>query len=202
MLDTFGAPSWKHPLGTDDFGRDQLLRLLHGARVSLAVGFLAAAINMTIGMTLGAAAGYFGGRVDDAIVWAINTMRAVPTLFLLLIVSVLFRPSLVGLVVLIGLTSWPGVARLIRGQVLSLRERDYVLAARVLGGPPFRLILRHLLPNVVPIAIVFVGQDIGGLILTESGLSYLGFGVQPPTASWGNMLTNAQRYFFKAPWLV
>jgi peptide/nickel transport system permease protein len=170
--------------------------------VSLTIGFAAAAINLTVGVALGAMAGFYGGRVDDLVVWLINTLRAIPTLFLLILVGALFRPSAEMLAVVIGLISWPGIARVMRGQVLAARERDYVLAARALGAPGVRIIGHHLVPNVMPIALIILGQDIGNVILLESALSYLGLGVQPPNASWGNMLSSAQRYFTNGIWLV
>ena len=197
MRNALQPPSREHWLGTDEFGRDQLVRALYGARVSLTIGFAAAAINLTVGVALGAMAGFYGGRVDDFVVWLINTLRAIPTLFLLILVGALFRPSAEMLAVVIGLISWPGIARVMRGQVLAARERDYVLAARALGAPGARIIGHHLVPNVMPIALIILGQDIGNVILLESALSYLGLGVQPPNASWGNMLSSAQRYFSK-----
>jgi peptide/nickel transport system permease protein len=202
MRVTLALPSTAHWLGTDDFGRDQLVRLLYGARVSLSIGLIAALINLSLGILIGVVAGYYGGRIDDLVVWATNTLRAVPLLFLLILVGALFRPGPEGLALLIGLFSWPGIARVMRGQVFAARERDYVLAARAIGAADTRLILRHVLPNVISIAIVILGQDIGAVILAESGLSYLGLGVQPPNASWGNMLSNAQRFLGAALWLV
>jgi ABC-type dipeptide/oligopeptide/nickel transport system permease subunit len=203
MRNTLSPPNlFGHWLGTDDFGRDQLVRLLYGARVSLTIGLVAAAVNITVGVALGALAGYFGGRVDDLIVWLINTLRAVPALFLLILVGALFRLGPEGLALLIGVIGWPGIARVVRGQVLGVRQRDYILAARSIGASDWRVLPRHVLPNVVSIALVILGQDIGSVILTESALSYLGLGVQPPNASWGNMLSNAQRFLSSALWLV
>ena len=202
MRNTVSPPSSAHWLGTDDFGRDQLVRLLYGARVSLSIGLLAATLTLTIGVSVGAIAGFYGRRVDDLVVWVINTLRAIPVLFLLILVGALLRPGPEGLALLIGSVSWPGVARLVRGQVIGLRERDYVLAARAIGAPNRRLLVRHIVPNVISIAIVIMGQDVGAVILTESALSYLGLGVQPPNASWGNMLSNAQRFLSSALWLV
>jgi peptide/nickel transport system permease protein len=203
MRNTLSPPNlFGHWLGTDDFGRDQLVRLLYGARVSLTIGLVAAAVNITVGVALGALAGYFGGRVDDVIVWLINTLRAVPALFLLILVGALFRLGPEGLALLIGVIGWPGIARVVRGQVLGVRQRDYILAARSIGASDWRVLPRHVLPNVVSIALVILGQDIGSVILTESALSYLGLGVQPPNASWGNMLSNAQRFLSSALWLV
>jgi peptide/nickel transport system permease protein len=202
LTQRFQAPSLTHPLGTDDFGRDQLARLLFGARVSLSVGFLAAAINLTVGLGLGMTAALYGGRVDDVISWLINTVRSIPGLFLVLIVASMFRVGPEGLAVIIGLTSWMGGARLVRGQALQIRELEYIGAARCVGATNLRILLTHLFPNVLPIAIVLLGIDVGDAILRESALSYLGLGIQPPDASWGNMLNNAQSFFTRAPWLV
>jgi len=202
MRNTLSPPGPGQWLGTDDFGRDQLVRLLYGARVSLTIGLVAAAVNLTIGVSLGALAGYYGRRVDDVVVWIISTLRAIPTLFLLILVGALFRPSAEGLAILIGVISWPGVARVVRGQVLAVRQRDYILAARSIGASDWWLLPRHVVPNVLSIMLVILGQDIGAVILTESALSYLGLGVQPPSASWGNMLSNAQRFLSSALWLV
>jgi peptide/nickel transport system permease protein len=202
LTQRFQPPSPVHPLGTDDFGRDQLARLLFGARVSLSVGFLAAAINLTVGLGLGMAAALYGGRVDDIICWLINTVRSIPGLFLVLIVASMFRVGPEGLAVIIGLTSWMGGARLVRGQALQIRELEYIGAARSIGAANSRILLKHLLPNVLPVAIVLLGIDVGDAILRESALSYLGLGIQPPDASWGNMLNNAQSFFTRAPWLV
>ena len=198
----FLPPSAAHPLGTDDFGRDQLARLLFGGRVSLSVGFLAAAINLTVGAGLGMIAALYGGRVDDLISWLINTVRSIPGLFLVLIVASMFRVGPEGLAVIIGLTSWMSGARLVRGQALQIRELEYIGAARCVGATNVRILLRHLFPNVLPITIVLLGIDVGDAILRESALSYLGLGIQPPDASWGNMLNNAQSFFTRAPWLV
>src|ERR1700716_3403119 len=202
LTQRFVPPAWAHPLGTDDFGRDQLARLLFGARVSLSVGFLAAAINLTAGVGLGLSAALYGGRVDDFISWLINTVRSIPGLFLVLIVASMFRVGPEGLAVIIGLTSWMGGARLVRGQALQIRELEYIGAARCVGATNVRILLKHLFPNVLPIAIVLLGIDVGDAILRESALSYLGLGIQPPDASWGNMLNNAQSFFTRAPWLV
>jgi peptide/nickel transport system permease protein len=202
LTQRFLAPSPSHPLGTDDFGRDQLARLLFGARVSLSVGFLAAAINLTVGVGLGMIAALYGGRVDDLISWLVNTVRSIPGLFLVLIVASMFRVGPEGLAVIIGLTSWMGGARLVRGQALQIRELEYIGAARCVGATNVRILLKHLFPNVLPIAIVLLGIDVGDAILRESALSYLGLGIQPPDASWGNMLNNAQSFFTRAPWLV
>lgn len=195
LLATFAPPSSEHWLGTDQLGRDQLSRLLYGGRVSLAIGFSAAAVSMTIGIAIGLTAGFFGGLVDDIIMWFINTLQSIPTLFLLLIIVALFAPDPFWLVLILGFLGWMGTSRLVRGEVFSLRERDYVTAARALGASRLTLMLRHVLPNAIPIVIVITMIDIGQVILVESALSFLGLGVQPPTATWGSMLSKSQSYF-------
>ncbi len=202
LLITFDPPSKEHWLGADQLGRDQLSRLLYGGRVSLAIGFSAAAVSMSIGILIGLTAGFFGGFVDDFIMWFINTIQSIPTLFLLLIVVALFSPSAFWLVVILGFLGWTGTSRLVRGEVFSLRERDYVTASRALGASRVTLMLRHVLPNAIPIVIVITMIDVGTVILVESALSFLGLGVQPPTATWGNMLSNAQAYFHLGQHLV
>ena len=202
LLKTFSPPNAGNLLGTDENGRDQLARLLFGARVSMSIGFAAALINMTLGVTIGAVAAYYGRTVDDLITWFINTVRSIPGLFLLIMVGALFRPSVEILIVVLGLLSWPGIARLVRGQVLSVKEREFVIAARAIGAGDLRIIFAHILPNVIPLVITYAGIDIGSIILLESTISYLGLGVQPPTPSWGNMLSGSTRYFTQAPWLI
>lgn len=199
---TFARPSAEFPLGTDQLGRDQLTRLIYGGRVSLAIGFSGAFLAMTLGIAIGLTAGFFGGRIDDAIMWFINTLQSIPQLFLLLIIVAIFSPSPFWLTMIFGFLGWTGVSRLVRGEVFSVRERDYVTAARALGGSEIAIMFRHVLPNIIPIVIIIAARDVGILILSESALSYLGLGVQPPTATWGNMLSRAQSYFVLGPHLV
>lgn len=198
----FEGPSKEHPLGVDQVGRDQFARLLYGGRVSLGVGFFAAVIIMTVGVAVGTVAGYYGKFVDDAVMWFINTLNSIPFILLLLIVSLLFKPNAATLTVFIGVVSWTGISRIVRGQIYQVKEMDYVTAARALGVPTVAMVMRHILPNVIPIVIIFAAQVIGGVILLETALSFLGLGIQPPTATWGNMLTNAQSYFTLGPHLV
>jgi peptide/nickel transport system permease protein len=201
-LIAFEGPSPEHPMGVDQVGRDQLARLLYGGRVSIGIGFFAAFIIMTLGMAVGSMAGFYGGAADDLIMWFINTLNSIPFILLLLIVSLLFKPNATTLTVFIGLISWTDISRIVRGQVLQVKEMEYITAARATGVPTRGLILRHVLPNVIPVVIIFSAQVIGGVILVESALSFLGLGVQPPTATWGNMLNKAQSYFTLAPHLV
>ncbi len=191
-----------HLLGTDEYGRDQLIRLMYGGRISLAIAYTASFMIIVIGVTLGLVAGYYGGVVDDAIMWVINTLSSMPPLFILLLVSALWAPEAEMLVVILALLGWFGTCRLVRGEVLSIKERDYVLAAKALGASDFRLLFSHILPNVLSIVIVTGTIIAGNLILLESGLSYLGLGVQPPTPTWGNMLTDARNFLVTGVHLI
>lgn len=184
-----------HLLGTDHLGRDQLIRLLYGGRVSLAIAYSASFMTILIGVALGLIAGYYGGRIDDLITWGVTTLSSVPTLFLLLIAAAFWSPSAQLLIVILALLGWVGTCRLVRGEVLSLKEHEYVLAAQAVGVSNWRLLVHHILPNVLPIVIVTMTIIAGNLILVESGLSFLGVGVQAPTPTWGNMLTDARSYF-------
>jgi peptide/nickel transport system permease protein len=189
-------------LGADELGRSQIVRLLYAARISLMVGVGAATVNLTLGVLIGLAAGYYRGRVDDLLQWLAGTIRSVPSLFLLLTIAVLFQPGPWVLVTVLGLVSWPSTALFVRGQTLSLREREYVGAARTLGASDWRIMRRHLLPNLLPLVVTLAAIDVGSMILAESSLSFLGLGIMPPTPSWGNMLTNAVSSLGRAPWLV
>jgi peptide/nickel transport system permease protein len=191
-----------HILGTDDLGRDQLIRILYGGRISLAIAFSGSLMIIFIGVTLGLISGYYGGKIDDSIMWLINTMSSIPALFILLIASALWEPSATTLVIILALIGWFGTCRLVRGEVLSLKERDYVLAARALGASNPHLILVHILPNVISIVIVTGTIIAGNLIILESGLSYLGVGVQPPAPTWGNMLTDARIFLVTGVHLI
>ena len=194
-------PGWAHPLGTDDLGRDVLVRMLYGARISLLVGFVAVGISTLIGIFLGALAGYYGGWVDALMMRFVDIMLCFPTFFLILAVIAFLDPSIWNIMIVIGLTSWMGVARLVRAEFLSLRQRDFVLAAQALGASDRRLIFRHILPNAMSPVLVSATLGVAGAILTESALSFLGIGVQPPTPSWGNMLIIGKQTLGSAWWL-
>jgi peptide/nickel transport system permease protein len=194
-------PSWAFPLGTDDLGRDVLTRILYGARISLLVGFVAVGIATAIGIVLGALAGYYGRWIDSLIMRFVDIMLCFPTFFLILAVVAFLEPSIWNIMIIIGLTGWMGVARLVRAEFLSLRERDFVLAARTAGARDGRIIFRHILPNALSPILVSATLGVAGAILTESALSFLGIGVQPPTPSWGNMLIVGKQTLGTAWWL-
>ena len=194
-------PSSEHLLGTDELGRDLLSRILYATRVSLLVGVVAMSISLLIGTSLGLLAGYVGGWVDDLIMRFVDIMLCFPSFFLILMVSAFLEPNIYNVMIIIGLVSWPGLARLVRGECLSLREREFMLVAKNLGLSRFRMLFVHLLPNVISPVIVSATLGIGGAILTESSLSFLGLGVQPPNPSWGNILTSGKDYIYMAWWL-
>lgn len=195
------APNWSHPLGTDDLGRDVLVRILYGARISLLVGFVAVGIATSIGILLGALAGYYGRWVDAVIMRFVDIMLCFPAFFLILAVIAFLEPSIWNIMIIIGLTGWMGVARLVRAEFLSLRERDFVQAVKALGARDGRIIFRHILPNALSPVLVSATLGVAGAILTESALSFLGIGVQPPTPSWGNMLIAGKQTLGSAWWL-
>ena len=194
-------PSWAHPLGTDALGRDVLSRVLWGGRVSLWVGFVAVGISTAIGLALGLVAGYFGRLTDEIVMRGVDVMLCFPSFFLILAVIAFLEPNLTNIMVVIGLTSWMGVARLVRAETLGLKSRDFVLAARVAGAGPARILLRHILPNALAPVLVSASLGVAGAILVESALSFLGLGVQPPDPSWGNMLMEGKEVLGIAPWL-
>lgn len=191
-----------HPLGTDNLGRDQLARLMAGGQISLSIAYLASFLSILIGVSLGIVAGYYGGILDDVFTWFVATITSIPSIFLLLIAASIWAPSPPVLIILLAVLSWVDTARLVRGEVFSLRESDFVLAARSIGASPRRIMVAHLLPNLLPLVIVNLAINAGALILIESGLSFLGLGIQPPTPSWGNMLTDARTFFVKGVHLV
>ena len=191
-----------HVLGADELGRDVLSRLLHAGRVSLAVGLAAMVVTVVVGAALGSVAGYWGGLADTLLLRLTDAMLSFPPIFMLLALAAFVRPSLASMTVIIGVTSWMDVTRLVRSQMLTLREREFVLGARALGARPGRILARHLFPNTVGIVAVAATLAVARAILLESYISYLGYGIQPPLASWGNMLNNAQSYFATAPWVA
>jgi peptide/nickel transport system permease protein len=195
----FRAPfSDDHILGTDANGRDVLTRLAYGGRISLMVAGLASATILVIGSTIGAVSGYFGGLIDSVLMRIVDVIITIPGLSLLILVAALYRPGPAGLALIIASIGWTGVARLVRGEVLSLRRRDFIESARVTGASNSRIIFWHIMPNIVPIIVVWITLAVPGFILLEAALSFLGFGVQIPTPSWGNMLQGARSYYTRS----
>jgi len=206
---TLKAPGYRknldqpaHILGTDELGRDVLTRAIYGGRVSLYVSFLTVTVAITVGTVVGAVAGYFGGTVDILLMRLVDVILSIPGLFLLILIATVFRPNVTGLALVIASIGWMGTSRLVRGEFLSLKVRDFVDAARVVGAKNGRIIFRHILPNATSPIIVAASLAVGGNILLEAALSFLGMGVQPPIPSWGNMLNNAQQYLYRAPYLI
>jgi peptide/nickel transport system permease protein len=195
------APSLEHWMGTDGLGRDVLSRMLHGGRISLLVGLVAVGISTLIGIVLGALAGYYRGWVDTTIMRLVDIMLSIPSFFLILAVIAFLTPSIINIMIVIGLTSWMGVTRLVRAEFLSLSEREFVQASRTLGAKDARLIFTHLLPNSLTPIIVSAVLGVASAVLLESGLSFLGLGVQAPQSSWGNILTDGKEYIQFAWWL-
>lgn len=205
------APSLRHPMGTDALGRDLLTRTLYGGRISLSVGFLVMAITLVIGVPVGAVAGYFRGRIDDVLMRITDAALSMPALLVLILLGALLREvdlplfsrsSVLTVAVVIGSLSWMTVARLVRASFLTIREMDFITAARCVGATNFRIMARHILPNAVGPIIVEATLEVGYAIMEESGLSFLGFGIQPPTPSWGNLLSDAQEHLTRHPWLA
>lgn len=203
ILDRLEPPSSEHLMGTDDLGRDVFSRMIWGARISLSVGFVAVGIAVFIGVIVGAVAGYFGGIVDIVVSRIIEIVICFPMFFLvLIIIAVVPKMNIYYLMFAIGIVGWTGVARLVRGEFLKLREQDFTVAAKALGAPVTRIIFRHILPNAIGPVLVSATFGIAGAILMESGLSFLGFGVPPPVASWGSILAQARDYVYTAWWLT
>ncbi len=211
MSSRLQPPSWEHPFGTDPLGRDMLTRVLYGGRISLFVGLMVVLITLIIGVPIGAIAGFFGGWVDDLLMRFIDAALSLPSLLILILLSAIMREielpffernSAVTIAVVIGILSWMTVARLVRAIFLTIREMEYVTAARALGASNLKIIIEEILPNGFGPIIVESTLEIAWAIMEESGLSFLGFGIQPPTPSWGNLLSNAQEHLTKHPWLA
>ncbi len=205
VADSFGdpfPPKLPFLFGTDELGRDVLSRLVYGARISLLVAVVATSMTLIIGVAIGVCAGYFGRWVDTILMRMTDVVLSFPALLLAIALAALFQPGLTSIFVVIAVVSWTGVARTVRGEVLSLRERDFVLATRALGATPLRLIVYHVLPNVLPTILVMGALSTSNTVLLDAGLSYLGLGVPVPTPSWGRMISDSQTYYRIAPWLM
>ncbi len=201
-LDILQPPSATHLLGTDELGRDVLARLLSGGRVSLAVGLFSMLVGLSIGIAIGGTAGYFGGAVESALMRVVDTFMAIPTFFLILVIVTSFGNHPITIIVTVGLGFWAQMARVAHAEFKRFRNHEFVEASKALGGSNLRVMARHILPQVLPQATVLATLGVGWAILTEAALSYLGLGIQPPLASWGNMLQNAQGYLWRAPVLA
>jgi peptide/nickel transport system permease protein len=203
--DSFGEPlppCWAHPCGTDELGRDVCTRLLLGARLSLFIAVVATGLAVGIGVLVGVSAGHFGGWVDSVLMRVTDSVIAFPVLLLAIALAALFEPGLWTLLLVIALVGWTGIARTVRGEVLSLRQRDYVVAAHAMGASSARIIWHHLLPGIRATVVVVAALGSGSTILLDAGLSFLGLGIPPPAPSWGRMLSESQTYYRVAPWLM
>ncbi|MCK4741227.1 MAG: ABC transporter permease [Anaerolineales bacterium] len=196
------SPSREFPLGTDEFGRDMLSRIIHGSRISLQVGIIATVISAVIGIFLGAIAGYYGGRIDYLIQGMVDISWAFPTILVALFLIAILGPSLVNVMIAVGLSYWGGFTRVVRGQVLSLREWEFIVAARAIGANDMRILFRHIMPNILAPIIVMATLMMADTILIEATLSFLGMGAQPPIPSWGSILSSGRSYLRLAPWVT
>jgi len=201
-LTRYQAPSLAHPFGTDQFGRDLLSRAMYGARISLSVGMLSMIVAMVVGTIYGAVSGFVGGWVDNVLMRIVDVVLAFPTFFLMLLLVGLFEPGIPVLVLILGMTSWTGTSRIVRAEIIALRDREYVEAARVLGLGRWRILTRHLIPNALSPLLVSATLMVGGMIGAESGLSFLGIGISPPTPTWGNMVAAGGDALLIAWWMA
>lgn len=202
VTNKFAGPSAEHWFGTDEMGRDYLIRVLYGGRVSLVVGVLAMVASIVIGVTVGMVSGYFGGIVDSILMRLVDVFSAIPWIIMVTVISLLFKRGIVSIIIVIGLFSWMGIARLVRSEVLSAKEREYVQYARFIGVHPAKVIVKQVLPAVFPTIITASTAEIASAIMTESSLSFLGLGVAAPMSSWGSLLQSAQQYLQKAPYMA
>ncbi|MBP3965351.1 ABC transporter permease [Paenibacillus lignilyticus] len=202
VLERLKKPSSAHWFGTDDFGRDYFTRALFGGRVSLMVGFASMILATGIGVTIGVISGYFGGKLDNVLMRGVEVIMSIPSFLVLLLLSIFLKPNVGSIILIIALLMWMNIARIIRAETMTVKEREFVLYAKASGQSAIGIIIRHILPNLMPVIIVGATNTIGNAIMMESSLSFLGFGVQPPSATWGSMLNNAQGYIAQAPYLA
>lgn len=196
------APCAAHPFGTDEMGRDYLARCIYGGRASLLVGFLSMILSTFIGIVVGSVSGFMGGIVDAVLMHIVDALMSLPTFLIMIVMNAYLKPGLQNIVLIIGFLTWMNIARIVRGETISLNEREYVVYAKISGQKTHATILKHILPNIMPTIIVSATMNIAQAILMESSLSFFGLGIQPPTASWGSMLSNAQKYIQTAPHLA
>jgi len=201
IFERLQSPSLSHIFGTDDLGRDVFTRMIFGARISLLVGFISVFIILLIGTFLGIISGYYGGKIDYIIMRFTDIVLCFPTFFLIILVIAFVEPNIYNVMIVIGVTSWPGLARLVRAEVLSLKEREFILVSKMMAISNIKIFCVHILPNIISPLMVYSSLAIGGAILTESALSFLGLGVQPPMPSWGQILTSGKDYIYMAWWL-
>jgi len=202
IANRFAAPSLKHLLGTDNLGRDILSRIIYGARIAMTVSIGGVSIAVVVGVVLGCAAGYIGGVIDNVILWIADVIRAFPQIILILVLVAVLGPSIPNMIMVLAFTSMPQYARVARAETLSVKEEEYIFAVKSLGARTKRILLKHIIPNILPPVIILAGMDMAGMIMWEAGLSFLGLGVRPPTASWGIMLRNGYRYIRLSPWMI
>ena len=195
-------PGFTHPFGTDDMGRDYFARSLYGGRISLLIGLMSMILSSLIGVTIGAISGFIGGKVDAVLMRFVDALMSLPTFLIMIVMNAYLKPGIQNVVIIIGLLTWMSIARIVRGETISLKEREYVVYSLVSGQKKIKVILSHILPNIMPTIIVAATMNIAQAILMESALSFFGLGIHPPTASWGSMLNNAQRYITNAPYLA
>lgn len=202
VTERLAGPSIRHFFGTDDMGRDYFARCLYGGRASLLIGFMAMILSTFIGTMVGAFSGFIGGRVDAVIMRLVDALMSLPTFLIMVVMNAYLKPGIQNVILIIGLLTWMSIARIVRGETMSLKEREYVIYSRVSGQSKLKVILQHILPNIMPTVIVAATMNIASAILMESALSFFGLGIRPPTASWGSMLSNAQGYITNAPYLA
>ncbi len=195
-------PCLAHPFGTDDMGRDYLARCLYGGRASLLVGFMAMVLSTAIGVIVGSVSGFVGGKVDAVLMRLVDALMSLPTFLIMVVMNAYLKPGIQNVILIIGFLTWMNIARIVRGETMSLKEREYVVYSRVSGQSKGKIIVKHILPNIMPTVIVAATMNIASAILMESALSFFGLGIRPPQASWGSMLSNAQRYITNAPHLA